>query len=231
MALNILSTSVPLHLYLEIWSPHGPNKNQIHIKTIIDTKNQCQSQTEKDTRQTMVCVWKDRVFTLLLFLRLVATLPPLKPPLLNPVNIQANLVCGLLLNQQEINCQDISCFSSLDQRNYFQLYIIKLYVNNVIIIYVFQNKFTVHCNNISWYQIYTIQRVHIETIFLRNALICFTLPVNCLILLMHHFLDNGYSCLGSLFRGFNKGKCGFIFRKLLSVIGLVRLSILETSPS
>lgn len=31
---------------------------------------------------------------------------------------------------------------------------------------------------------------YIETIFLRNALICFTLPVNCLILLMHHFLDN-----------------------------------------
>lgn len=72
---------------------------------------------------------------------------------------------------------------------------------------------------------------YIETIYLRNALICFTLPVNCLILMMHHFLDNGYSCLGSLFRGFNKGKRGFIFRKLLSVIGLVRLSILETPPS
>lgn len=63
-----------------------------------DTKNQSRYRKEKDTRQAVVCVGKDRVFTLLLVLRLVATLPPLKSPLLKPVNIQANLMCGLLLD-------------------------------------------------------------------------------------------------------------------------------------
>lgn len=122
MALNIFINKHTFALEHGIWSPHDSNVNQIQIKikfSMRDTKNQSRYRKEKDTRQAVVCVGKDRVFTLLLILRLVATLPPLKSPLLKPVNIQANLMCGLLLDQQEIYCQDISCFDYLDQGNYF----------------------------------------------------------------------------------------------------------------
>lgn len=72
---------------------------------------------------------------------------------------------------------------------------------------------------------------YIEIIYLRNVLICFILFVNCFILMMYYFFDNGYSCFGFFFRGFNKGKRGFIFRKLLFVIGFVRFFILEIFSS